>query len=213
MTGRGHAITGFILAADTYLCHWVFKQVDSAVIIPGITNFIDKHLDVYAHQELLQFQICMGALSFAFLLIGVLLPDIDTTGAITAFTKYHHLPIPHRGVTHTLYFALLFWLAGVFLFYPLRFIAVGCIIHDIFDSFSKAGWVPFYPFGSHYLSYGMNGNRIVVSKHSHLVLYKSDGGRSEDIFLGIFFGINVIIAVCLIVCFGGFDFSKIGINI
>ena len=207
MTGRGHAITGFILAADTYLCHWIFTQVDSAVIIPGITNFIDKHLDVFGHQELWQLKICMCALSFAFLLIGVLLPDIDTTGAITVLTKYHHLPIPHRGVTHTLYFAVLMWLPGLF-FYPLRFIAIGCLIHDIFDSFSKAGWVPLYPFGSHYMGRTPDGHQVVMTKRSHFIFYKTDGGRSEDIFLGIFFGINVIIAVCLIVWFGDFDLSK-----
>lgn len=58
------------------------------------------------------------------------------------WTKLFH----HRGITHTLYFPLAFYLLGQYLggawYYIGLSIACGCIVHDLGDAVTVEGWNP-----------------------------------------------------------------------
>lgn len=194
MTGKGHLMSGSILMADTYLCSCFLPHLSvSAVFVEKYNLFIDTHFDIFAHQTNIVLKIIMLSISIFLYYIGLLLPDIDKKSMIARLFKFS-LPITHRGLTHTVY-TLMIFVMGSFTFYPLRFLALGFIVHVFVDSFSPAGWVPFYPLGRYYIS-----NDTVITKRKHLVLYRSKD-YSEDVLLIILFGVSMITFVCLYLCF------------
>jgi len=129
----------------------------------------------------------MFGLSIFLFGLGLLLPDIDTNSTISNFLHFK-IPGPHRGLTHSLWLVMLFMAFGFVYVYPLRFLALGILNHDIVDSFSAAGWVPFYPFGSYKIS-----NDIVCAKNRHITLYSSKAKYSEAVCLLVFVLISVIL--------------------
>ena len=174
MTGKGHLMSGSILIADTYLCSCFLPHLSvSAVFVDKYNLFIDTHFDVFAHQSNTILKIIMLFVSIFLYYIGLLLPDIDKKSMIAKLFKFS-LPVTHRGITHSFYMFLIL-LLGSFTFYSLRFLVLGFVVHIFVDSFSPAGWVPFYPLGRYYVR-----NDTVITKRRHLTLYRSND-CSEDI--------------------------------
>lgn len=176
MTGKGHIVSGSIFMADTFVCRILLRQIDMSASFYNFFEVFEYHFN-----PLIFYQDCDDITKYLFLglcilfyYFGLLLPDIDTTSTISNFFHFK-IPGPHRGFTHSLWLVLLFLIPGFLFFKPICFLALGMLIHDISDSLSSAGWVPFYPFGNYKLIH----ENIVCSKCKHITLYSSTAKHSE----------------------------------
>ena len=189
LTGKGHIISGSIFAIDAYLCHYMLSQVETSDIICAVSQYIDQCFNsfVYYESELNIVKYAFFGLSVLLYYIGLLFPDIDTKSTISNFLHFK-LPGYHRGITHSIWTFLLFFIIGCFYCYPLRFFALGIFVHDCVDGFSSAGWVLFYPFGDYKIYHN-----IICTKRKHPVLYSSTAAHSESVCLLVFVLISILI--------------------
>lgn len=190
MNGRNHtaagiAVTG-MLAAPAVLDlvsgseHGLFSGFVSAVAVWAFQDV--KGLPAMA---------AVGAVSVFLCVLGLLLPDIDQEHSTVSELLRFHIPVAHRGITHSLWVAMLTFLVAALLWRPLVFLVLGILIHDILDWPSKAGWVPFYPLGSYKKVHG-----TIFSRRHRFVLYSAADPGTETAFAGF-----VVLACVLIVAF------------
>lgn len=104
--------------------------------------------------------------------LGLILPDIDNEDSVIG--RYVHLPVGHRGITHSAYVLLPFLPAG-FLHSAFWMLGLGMLLHIFVDSFSRCGISWFKPF-SGYRRLPSGGK---IKKGFHLTLYGD--GLSETI--------------------------------
>lgn len=140
--------------------------------------------------------VVLGLLMTAFLL-GTLFPDIDseqsTLGRYVPFIA--HI-IPHRTVTHTLWFVLLFagltWFTGsayVFMF------TLGIVFHIVEDTFSKQSIAWLFPF----TTYDTFGNGGAIKRGWKVPHRYSVGGSFETSVFHISNVITALSCVALVV--------------
>lgn len=191
MTGRSHIAFASIAAADCVagvIMAKIYLPSDSKLVLQAISAISD-FFDPMAEFGGLAGCLLVGAAIILYY-IGVLLPDIDTSSTISNALHFK-LPLKHRGFTHSLWAACLFLMPSLIWYeaWISRFVAAGMICHDLADSFSPCGWVPFYPFGKYRIVHG----NVVCSRMPHIKLYSSEKKGSEKI-VNIAFG--VISAFC-----------------
>lgn len=121
--------------------------------------------------------------------VGLVLPDVDNPGSRVG--RLLHVPsrVRHRTLPHTLWLVVLLVLSGWWLAWQyLTWLGVGVLIHQVLDSWSKAGWVPLYPLGQWEVVTLGDGTQCVVSKRagrtrlSHL-RYGGEDGPSETVYV------------------------------
>ena len=192
MTGKGHIVSGTIFMADTYLCDFCLTHSNlSASFFTNVLDFmhdelnpIEYFMDKDFHLALKIFLISMCVLIYY---LGNLLPDIDLEHSLISKILHVHLPVVHRGITHSDWVVLIF-IVLAFKVYLFRFFALGYVAHLFIDSFSKAGRVPFYPLGKYYVR-----NNIAISKRKHITLYSSED-NSEFVVLFIMSIVSIAVA-------------------
>ena len=121
--------------------------------------------------------------------VGLVLPDVDNPDSRVA--RLLHVPsrVRHRTLPHTLWLVALlvsigWWLAWQYL----TWLGVGVLIHQVLDSWSKAGWVPLYPLGRWEVVTLSDGTQCVVSRRAgrtrlaHL-RYGGEDGPSETVYV------------------------------
>lgn len=118
------------------------------------------------------------AVGMIFYFIGTILPDIDTPSSLAG--RYVYIPVKHHGLTHTIWFLLIFVLCG-FAFPEFWFLAAGVFVHLWMDSLSRAGVCWFYPI-SKYIRYN---NGAFVKRHHFVWLYRTNE-VSETVFMIVF---------------------------
>ena len=113
--------------------------------------------------------------------LGLIAPDFD-----------HKLGLKHRGISHSIWIVILFFIISwkINLVY---YFAFGYLIHLLFDSVSASGVCFLYPFSS-YIEYSggarvKKGHRVKLYK---VKSYKNRKNRSEDIFVIIWIVIFLI---------------------
>lgn len=190
MTGKGHIVSGSIFMTDTLICCAFVQQIDLSVSFHNFFESFNSNFNpliFYQDYNPVLSYLMLGICIFAYY-IGLLLPDIDTTSTISNFLHFQ-IPGPHRGLTHSVWFVLLFYVLGIFYIRSLVFLSFGMFVHDITDGFSAAGWVPFYPFGKYQIKY----ENIVCSKCKHITLYTSTAKHSEAVCNLIFILVSALI--------------------
>lgn len=122
----------------------------------------------------------LAGICSVFYLSGVLMPDIDSENSMASKMLGFSLPVAHRGITHSVWTASAFLLAGMSLWHPLAAFGLGVLMHALSDWPSQAGWVPFYPFGSYKKIHG-----TVFARRHRFVLYSSSSPGSETVAVGL----------------------------
>lgn len=126
--------------------------------------------------------------SIGLVMLGSLLPDIDHGDS--RLGRYFHLPVRHRGVTHSDWVILIGLIAS--LFDPTRlfvWLIIGIITHDLLDELSKAGRVHFYPFTDYAVV--KHGSSETVVKPKWHGLYTTGKASESTVFWMIMFGCAV----------------------
>lgn len=195
MTGKGHVahssilladITGAVILGELWITMPKFK-----IIFDNVLSFVNP-LHKYGTTILGYIMIGVSILCYYF---GVLLPDIDQEySTITSILHFHIKHLRHRGVTHSVWFALIFLIISLIwsdIFWVFRFISFGIIAHGIADSLSTSGWCPFYPLANYNLLHG----KVVCNVNKHVVLYDSKELGGEDRVNRWFLIISIIIAI------------------
>lgn len=188
MTGKGHVLSGTILATDVLMSSFLCKPMLTHMpdVLQNICSSIASAFDVFSAYEGTLCYVMIGV-SVLLYYVGLLLPDIDNTSTISSFLHFK-LPLRHRGFTHSLWFVAILAVVSYFWVWPLRFLTLGVFVHDFFDSFSKAGWVPFYPLGS----YRIVHDKIVCATGRHLAFYSTKDEGSEGAFNITFLIVSVL---------------------
>ena len=193
MTGNGHLVSSMILAADTYAIHCFLNSADVPAVVLSVDHIVQSNIDVYTiyQDKSIVWECVFILLSVSFYLIGSLLPDIDLEHSMISKALHFHIPVNHRGLTHSIYIPIGIGCLGYFFFKPLLFLGLGILIHDFVDGFSNAGWVAFYPIGRYYVR-----NQIVISKRKHITLYSAtnNGEFLTNLFL--------FMISAMLICFG-----------
>lgn len=183
MTGKGHTTYGSLMAIDFVAGYYMAgSKFPPESAVGHIVSFAANAFDPVANFEGIAGYLLAGA-AIALYYIGLLLPDIDTTSTISG--KLHFkLPFRHRGVTHSIWAICLFLVPSLIWrqAWILRYLALGMLCHDFADSFSKSGWVPFYPLGRYMVVH----KSTVYSKRRHITLYASDREGSENTMIAVF---------------------------
>ena len=195
MNCKNHIIAGTALVpvVDTavkgvsYLCHIQAFEIYRTYMFGCVTDgdIFDVHITM---------PVCAAIAVISFLL-GICLPDIDTEKSL--ISKIIKIPIhkliEHRTWTHTMWGIIALFTAGL-LFYDklwfLNWIAYGCFMHILCDSWSRAGICWFYPI-SKYKSFP-GGAKI---KDGHFIYMYKTGEKSENVAAGalVFIGIAFLI--------------------
>ena len=187
MSGEGHMFSGSILMVDTYLCYDILSRIElSSIFRTGFDYFDTLVNPMLCHDG--WFKYPFFVLSVFFYYIGLLIPDIDSEYSMISKMLHFHIPVAHRGLTHSVWAGLIFLVIGVVLFYPLRFLFIGLLIHGFIDHFSKAGWVPFYPIGKYRIY-----NNTVFTNKKHMVFYSAKAPEAELIFNGFILLFSIVL--------------------
>lgn len=152
MNGRNHLATGAAIGLDMCL---------GAVLVssrfPDLSDGLNGALSPFSRYDT-GFGVAAGCAACALCyMFGTVLPDIDNGGIVSKWLHFS-LPLAHRGWTHSIWAILLvlfpsvFWQSNVpawlaAALWPIRFVAVGMLAHDLMDALSKSGWCVFYPLG------------------------------------------------------------------
>ena len=112
------------------------------------------------------------------ILIGSVLPDIDSANSLAG--RFFHLPVRHRGITHTIWVVVVLILAS-FAFKPMVWMTLGYVLHLLLDSVSAMGLLWTYPIRK-YREYG-SGARVAPG---HRVKLYHTGEKSETVFAVVF---------------------------
>ncbi len=187
MNGRGHLFSGTVLAADAL-------AVSGIAAVSGKPGFLAgalpeaKAVFIPAGDGAAFVLSCAACAALYY--FGVLLPDIDRPNATVTKLTHFHLPLCHRGFTHSLWFVFVFLALGMFLWFPLRYVGIGMLAHDLADWGSTAGWVPFYPLGR-WRKY----QDCVMARGHWVSFYSSQAPGSETV-------VNVFLTVLSLACVG-----------
>lgn len=140
--------------------------------------------------------------SLILLVLGCVLPDIDTKGSMLG--RHLRVPGPHHGFTHTDWFALALFLLSVPVpFRPLVFLWLGVFTHHVFDALSAAGRVPFYPIQRHRQVPLPDGGVLVVPYGYHRGYVT--GSRAETLLVFVVVALSACcVAWALFMWRGGF---------
>lgn len=150
--------------------------------IPSVQPFIQTYSQPY-----------MLALFVPLYLLGTLLPDIDNPNATISKRVHFYVPVPHRTITHAI------WIPIILLYFSFRLplllpIALGWIIHILYDTPSNAGVCWFWP----YPGYVHYDSGAFVKKHHTFKLYKA-GSNTEDTISNAICAINILLALTILV--------------
>lgn len=178
MNGRNHLVTGAAIAADAAL---------AISCVPGLPQQVSGALLPMARYGGAAGYAMCGACALAYL-FGTVLPDVDNGGLVSKWLHFS-LPLAHRGWTHSVWAAALFFLlaaqwpgepaaAAAFL-WPARYVGLGMLAHDLMDALSVSGWVPFYPLGR-----WRNNRGVIMARGRGLPLYSSSRPGSESAVSG-----------------------------
>lgn len=122
-------------------------------------------------------------IAIALMLFGSVLADADHDKSLVG--RRLHIPVIHRGLTHTDWVLLGF---GALVFVDPTHVSswfwLGLASHAFLDELSSAGRVHFYPFTRHKVITTPDGNQVVV-KQNWKGLYKT-GRPSEYVVLTLF---------------------------
>lgn len=208
MTGKGHLWSGSVtLASCTILEYYVVHPgIDKLIIdfrenhefnnvfVTTLFNIYDKFCSYFT--DLNFFKIVILIAGFCCFYLGLLLPDIDLKNSTISKILHFHLPFRHRGVTHTIYWVILFDILGFVISPIFLFLGQGYFIHLFFDSFSVAGTCWLYPF-SKYRVY----NDTVMTRRFHIKLYDSEG--ISEIVVNIVVSIIAVLIIAFIIMMKG----------
>lgn len=146
MNGRGHLVTGAAVLLDAA----AFAAMSySEAASPGVRAAGRAMLAHMSPWHAMGGGIpgaagCAAALVLYF--AGIVLPDLDRKGSLANKLTRVYIGVNHRGWTHSVWAVLLASsLSAVYM--PSIWLAAGMLVHDLADSLSQAGWVPFYPLG------------------------------------------------------------------
>ncbi|MBQ2183745.1 MAG: metal-dependent hydrolase [Lachnospiraceae bacterium] len=168
MTGKNHLICNTAgIAAAGVGCYILSKTPDiKPETVETVKNFL-------LFQNKIDMRIYLP-LCFLMFVIGTYLPDCDQKNS--KIGKFLHLPFEHRTWTHTVWFALIFAIGGIW-FPPLFLTALGILGHIFMDSLSKQGICWFFP------KYEKD-NGSSFKKHHFLKLYST--GKMSEVIVTIF---------------------------
>ena len=187
MTGKGHIVSGSILMADTYLCYDLISRIEISAVFRTWLDVFEKQINPLLYYDGWPKYVFLF-LSVFFYYIGVLSPDIDSDRSTISKMLHFSIPVVHRGLTHSIWIGGIFAGIGVCVFYPLRFLFIGFLIHGFMDHYSKAGWVPFYPLGDYRIY-----NNTVFTNKKHLVFYSAKAPEAEWIFNGFILLLSILL--------------------
>lgn len=111
------------------------------------------------------------------LIVGGYLPDIDSKSSTLG--RYVHVPLRHRGWTHSNWFVLAIF--ALSLFDPTHlspWLMLGVISHDLSDELSQAGRVHWYPFTSYKVI--TRSNHEIVVKPRWRGFYQTSSSSSSE---------------------------------
>ena len=170
MMGRNHLIcnasaAGLMLAADDIANRLVFQSKGMETPLRIAMGFPEESVFYWI-------------LSGCLFLIGSVLPDIDSANSLAG--KFFHLPVRHRGITHTIWVVVVLILAS-FAFKPMVWMTLGYVLHLLLDSVSAMGLLWTYPIRK-YREYG-SGARVAPG---HRVKLYHTGEKSETVFAVVF---------------------------
>lgn len=184
MMGRHHIIVGSFMAAPAVVT--VMKTAASESIAAPMAQVVMSWC-------LPQPSLLFVVLAVVLFVVGCVAPDADQRHSLAG--RWVHLPLVHRGWTHTV------WALGlvtlVSLWEPTRYLwamSAGMLTHCLLDSVSRAGVVWGYPFTRYKVitvGSGSRATRCVVKPGYRRGWYKASA-RSEDI---VAWGISVVCAV------------------
>ena len=182
MLGKNHIVTSEACALGlAFTLLNPLKFIESVPLLQIIRVEVMNHFfDLGFSHIYLQ-----AAIIFALVYFGALLPDIDSNTSILG--RYVHLPLEHRGFTHSFYFLLPFLIIGYFNAYVL-WIAFGIFTHLLMDSFSYAGncW---FNYKTGYIRYGSGA----IVKKKHLFKLYRVGKVSEGFVVAIVIVLNLLL--------------------
>lgn len=193
MSGKGHIAAGTILIADAVLIHdFAMKQAGaSAVVLNKLSQgwfWLEDHFNVIDGGTTGIHKWLLVTACILLYYLGNLLPDIDSKYSTITRMAHFHLPVKHRGITHTVYCWIGLYLLG-WKVHPLFYmLMLGVAAHVVIDMGSKAGWVPFYPLGRYRVWDGC----ILSSRASRRRFYYKSGDVSERLYLFIMFGLTIV---------------------
>lgn len=181
LNGKNHIVTGFasllLFDGSLNIVDYVFKTD----IRNTVFEFVFRKPDFLNDLSGLGGIITSGVsylFCFILFLFGVLFPDSDQENSMMG--KHFYIPVRHRTWTHTIWFILPSAVAAVFLPYFV-WIAYGCFIHILIDSWSRGGVCWFYPI-SQYKTYA-SGAQI---KKKHWAYLYHTGKTSEKVVVFLF---------------------------
>lgn len=170
MMGRNHLICG-ISAAGLSLA---LDDIANSLLFQPHGIETPLRLAMGSSIESVPYMLLSGCL----FLIGCALPDIDSASSLAG--RFLHLPVKHRGITHTVWMVLFFGLLTI-AFRPMFWLTFGYFLHIVFDSVSAMGVLWLYPFRK-YREYP-TGARVAPG---HRIKLYHTGKKSETVFVVIF---------------------------
>lgn len=196
MMGRSHLIGGTAVAATAGAgVAWLARPDNRLVpelhpllagandwITTGATWLVDKFVPWGATGSPTTSGVLLAAMMALLFWVGCLFADVDSEH--TMLGRRLHLPLRHRGWTHTDW--VLWPLVGLAWLEPtglLAWFVLGHATHLFLDELSKAGRVHWYPI-TKYKVYVTPDGREVVVKQRWQGLYKA-GKMSEYLVLGV----------------------------
>ncbi len=179
MTGKGHIASGTILAADAAACALLSMKDSAPAAVAFAGEFLRTHLSpVSRYGGIAGIAACAACAALYYL--GLLLPDIDRSGSTVTKLTHFHIPCRHRGWTHSIWVLAAAFLPGATCAWPVRYLFLGMLAHDLMDALSTAGWALFYPLGRWRVY-----RDTVMSRGFCPQLYSSQRPGSEDLVNGL----------------------------
>lgn len=182
MMGRNHLICGISAAGLTL----VLDDTVSRFYFQPRGFETPLQLAIGSSVESVPYLILSGCL----FLIGCALPDIDSDKSLAG--RFFHLPVCHRGITHTIWMVLFFGFLSI-AFRPMFWLTFGYFLHLLLDSVSAMGVLWLYPFRK-YREYP-SGARVAPG---HRIKLYHTSGKSETVFVAIFVCICIACVIGLV---------------
>ena len=188
MSGAVVASVGAALCTDSTI-HRVVPDVQAIIIDWAVPWIHGASGGMSMNWALCALGTCAATITVA---IGSLFPDIDSRNS--RLGRHVHLPLRHRGWTHT------DWL--LILVLALSFVDptglsvwffVGLFSHDVTDELSVAGRVRFYPLTKYKVISSSSGESIVVSRRYRGLYTTGSDSTSEKVVY------RVLMVACAIV--------------
>lgn len=192
MTGKGHIVSGTTILADAiFACILAGSGTAPAFAVPA-ADAASRAMNPL-HGGITVPGALMAAACVACYYIRVLLPDIDKAGSTISKLVHFHIPVNHRGITHSLWAmvpaAVTASLTAGYARMTFLWFLAGMLAHNLVDGLSVAGWVPFYPLGS-WRTY----RDTMTRRRHHHGWYSSNVPGSEDAMNGFLIVVSVVSA-------------------